>query len=83
VDGNHADIVKALRRIGASVCDASSLGHGAPDLLVAFQGTNYLMEIKTARGKQNAAQKAFQGAWRGHYAVVHSVDEAFHILGLR
>ena len=37
-DANHADIVDALRRVGASVVSLASVGNGVPDLLVGFNG---------------------------------------------
>lgn len=83
VDGNHAEIVQALRRVGASVCDASRLGDGAPDLLVGLRGVAYLLEVKTPRGRVLASQADFMASWRGHYAIVRSVDEALAVVGAR
>ncbi len=82
VDGNHREIVKALRQIGCSVLNLAPVGEGCPDLLIGFRGANYLLEVKTARGQTNARQRAFKQAWRGHYAVVRSVDEAYGAIGV-
>lgn len=47
VDANQSAIVKALRQIpGVHVTVLSNVGAGVPDLLVAYQGILYLMEIK-------------------------------------
>lgn len=82
VDANHRLIVAALRSVGASVQDLASVGQGCPDILVGWRGANYLMEIKVAKGTTTAHQVAWHGAWRGHVAVVRSVDDALHVLGV-
>jgi hypothetical protein len=46
VDENQALIVQALRRVGAEVQSLASVGKGCPDLLCAFRGVNYLLEVK-------------------------------------
>ena len=47
VDGNHAEIVTALRSVaGVSVCSLAGLGDGVPDLLVGARGLSYLCEVK-------------------------------------
>ena len=74
VDANHAAIVAALHKIGASVLDLSSVGQGAPDLICGYQGRNWLIECKdgakvpSAR-KLTQAQIKFKATWRGHWAV--------------
>ncbi len=76
LDRNHAEIVAALRRVGASV----SL-KGPLDALVGFRGANYLLEVKTARGQLRASQQAFLADWQGHAVVVRTVDEALKAIG--
>lgn len=78
LDGNHAAIREALEAVGATV----SL-QGPLDLLVGFGGQNYLLEVKTARGQLRASQRAFLGRWKGHVAVVRTVDEALGVIGVR
>jgi len=51
VDVNQAAIVRALRESGASVAVLSSVGRGLPDLLVGFQGVNFLLEVKNLEGR--------------------------------
>lgn len=53
VDGNHSEIIKALRQIGASVADTSRIGQGFPDAVVGFRGRNFMLEFK---GKQPSAK---------------------------
>lgn len=80
-DANETEIVDALRCIGASVYRLD-----VPcDVIVGFRGRNYLIEIKlppgpkggTSRSSLTEDQLGFQHSWRGQFAVVRSVDEAF------
>ena len=77
VDANHAAIVAALRAIGAVVTDLSGNGKGVPDILVAFRGMFFLLEIKVAKGKLNELQtKWFAKHTDCRAYVVRSVEEA-------
>lgn len=83
-DGNHAEIVRALKRIGCGVLDLSRVGSGCPDLLVSVRNGRsrdlLLMEIKTAQGKTSAVQRAFEAdGWP--VFVVRSVNEALALVG--
>lgn len=80
-DANHTEIVSALRGVGADVVDLAAVGEGVPDILVAFRGVLYLLELKTAKGKLTPAEEAWHQAWRGPVAIVRSVDEALSIIG--
>jgi len=86
VDANQTEIVKALRQVGASVQSLASTGKGVPDLLVGFRGKNLLLEVKDG-GKVKSDRKltpdqvAWHQGWRGHVAVVESVEQAIKILG--
>ena len=76
-DANHKDICAALRKIGALVTDLSRVGGGVPDLLVAFRGRFYVLEIKTDKGKLNDLQAAWHAKHEGCYVfVVRSAEEA-------
>ena len=46
VDGNHAQIVAALRRAGAFVQSLAQVGKGCPDLLVIYRGVVNVIEVK-------------------------------------
>lgn len=88
VDDNQAEIVAALRRAGCSVCSLAGVGRGCPDLAVGLRGRTYMLEIKDGRkppSKQRLTpdEQAWHDAWRGHVAVVSSVDEALDAVGLR
>lgn len=85
-DGNHADIVNALKAAGRSVLDLSGNGKGCPDILVAWGRAHMvLLEIKNPSGKNRvqANQLAWHQAWRGPaVVVVRSVEEALAACGV-
>lgn len=76
-DDNQGDIVKALEQIGCSVV----VMHAPCDLLVGWRGRTLCLEVKDGAKRPSARkltpdQVIFRAEWRGHYAVVSSVDEA-------
>jgi len=87
VDANQPEIVKALRRVGASVTPTHTAGEGFPDLAVGFRGANYLIEVKDGSKPPSARkltppQQEWHVTWGGQVAVVKDVDEALAVLGL-
>lgn len=82
-DVNHAEIKQALEDCGCSVWDTADVGGGFPDLVVGRQGRTFLLEIKTAKGKEKPAQRAAREVWRGSWQVVRTVDEALHVVGIK
>ena len=79
VDENQAEIVDALRKIGASVYVI-----GKPvDLLVGFRARTFLLEVKQ-KGKENRKdqqeQRDWMKAWRGQVRVVFSPEEAVQVV---
>ena len=81
-DSNQREIINALRKIGASVYPLHFAGKGIGDLIVGFRGHNFLLEIKTPRGKLNAKQTVFHHDWRGQVCVVRSAREALIAIGV-
>jgi len=84
-DANHAEIVDALRQIGASVCDLSRVGSGCPDLLVGYRGVNLPLEVKDgskppSRQKLTPLEMEFRRSWRGTVRTVCSVTEALDVV---
>lgn len=82
-DAIQKDIVKALRALGATVQDLSAVGRGCPDLLVAFQNRNHLLEVKAPKGprgggggKLTVDQVRWHADWAAPVHVVDSVDGA-------
>jgi len=82
VDQNQQEIITALRQIGASVYPLHFAGRGCPDLIVGFRGRNYLIEIKTQKGRLNADPRTFHASWRGQVAVVRTAREALIAIGV-
>ncbi len=84
-DENQKTIVTALRKAGASVQSLAAVGKGCPDLLVGYNGINYLMEIKDGN-KVPSAQKLtidkrhWHSVWTGAVHIVKTEDEALKIL---
>jgi hypothetical protein len=86
VDSNHSEIVKGLRAIGATVRSTASVGQGFPDLAVGFRNATYLLEVKDgakspSRRKLTEAEQAFHAGWKGHVAIVESLDDALRTIG--
>ena len=79
-DNNQKSIVEGLRALGATVQPLHVLGQGCPDILVGYQGKNYLMEIKTKRGKLTPDEENWHWEWRGTVHVVKTFDEATDVL---
>lgn len=85
VDANQAEIVEALRGIGASVLLVFQLKN-CFDILVGYRGRTHIIEIKDpsqppGKRKLTEGEEAFRKAWRGSpYNVVHTIEEAIHII---
>ena len=83
-DSNEKPIVKALRRIGASVVHLDR----PCDLLVGYRGRNYLLEVKLPLGPRggmahshlNDAQKDFAASWSGQFDTVRTPEDAIEVL---
>ena len=86
VDANQADIVRALRKVGAIVAITSAVGSGFPDIVVAFTGGIYLLEIKDGTKPPSATkltkdEQAFHAKWHGYVHIVYSIDDALRVIG--
>ena len=79
VDGNHGDIVDALRRCGWRVQSLAALGGGVPDLLVYRTGQPLrLLEVKAKNGVITKAQEEFMAdGWP--VTIVRSVDDVLEL----
>lgn len=70
-DANEKLLVDWLKAHGCTVLRLNSDGQpGCPDLLVGKFGTNFLLEIKTTKGKLSEAQTAFADNWKGAKPLV-------------
>ena len=85
VDSNQKEIVEGLRRYGASVLITSQLKN-CFDILVGYEGVNYIMEIKDGKKppsqrKLTKGEEKFKEIWKGGgYYVVESLNEAIILI---
>lgn len=87
IDANQTEIVKALRKAGATVFITSTVAKGFPDLVVGYNGINYLVEVKNgnkapSEQKLKPHQIELHANWKGQICVVNSVDTALKAIGL-
>jgi len=84
VDKNQADVVKALRDYGADVYLLHMVGGGIPDLMVLYEATTILLEVKDGAEKKLTPQQITLFAnWKGgHLHRVNSVQESIEVLKL-
>jgi hypothetical protein len=87
IDRNQAEIVAALRKVGATVHSLAPLGSGCPDLLCGFKRATFLLELKDGQKPPSAReltpdQIQWHMNWRGGPCqVVTSVEEALCAIG--
>lgn len=70
----------ALVAVGARVLSLAMIGRGVPDLLVAFRGRLFLLEVKMPREKLTPDQETFHRLWP-EVQVVRTVTEALRAIG--
>lgn len=78
-DANQKEIVKALRQFPHVTVE---VGHD--DILVGYDGRTYWYEIKNKNGynRLQEGQKKLVAGWKGHYKVVHDLDDILRDLGI-
>lgn len=83
VDANQAEIVDALRQVGASVYPTFRVGHGFPDIVCGFGNQTFFLEVKTEQGKLTPDEAEFIDDWRGRpVAIVRTPEDALRAIGL-
>ena len=84
VDENHAEIVSAFRRLGASVADLSRCGDGIPDLAIGVNRQMRFVEVKRdAKAKFKPSQLDFMTWWSGPPVVrVDCIEQAAELVRL-
>lgn len=85
IDANQPAIVKALRKLGASVQTLHEVGKGCPDIAVGFRGANYLIEIKDGtkpprKRKLTDDEQEWHAKWNGTVYVVESIEQAMEVI---
>jgi len=87
VDRNQAEIVEALRAVGARVEPLHAVGGGVTDLLVLFRGELSLLEVKDGAKPPSARRLTpDQVEWHRRWAckglhIVSTVNEALIAIG--
>lgn len=81
-DKNQQEIMDALRKHGAFVVDMSKTGKGFPDLVVAYENTTILMEVKSSpKALYTKEQLKFIANWIGGPLVrANDVESALRVL---
>lgn len=79
-DSNEDSIVSQLQRLPGVSVAVISLG-GIPDLLVGYAGQNFLLEVKTDKGKLTPDQEIFFNHWHGQKALVRDIEDAKRAIG--
>lgn len=85
IDANQPEFTKALRALGYSVEPTHTLGRGRPDLIVGAGGRNWWFELKDPAQPPSARvltpdEHEFHQTWRGHAAVIESVEQAIAMM---
>ena len=86
-DANQRTLVGQLREMGVSVTSLHRLGGGVPDLLLGYEGRNYLFELKSPDQPPSGrvltpAQVMWRCGWRGQVAVATTLQDILEELGL-
>lgn len=82
VDVNQPRIVAELRARGCSVQHIHEVGRGCPDILVGYQGANFVFEIKNPEYdcKLTEDEERWHREWRGQVHTVTNTGEAWKII---
>jgi len=71
-DANEPGIIEVFERMGISVFRLDR----PVDLLLGYNGLNYLVEVKVPRGKLNKNQVKFAKTFKGHFSTIKTTEEA-------
>ena len=87
IDRNQPAIVSALRDVGASVQSLAMIGAGVPDLMVAFRGVVFLLEVKDpaqipSKRQLTPDQVEWHRRWGGKVHIVETIEDAFNVIGV-
>jgi len=85
VDENQSRIVRAFRQFGCSVQPLHAVGNGVPDLLCAFGGINFLVEVKDgaktpSKRKLTPDQETWHREWNATVFVAEDTDDVCAIM---
>ncbi len=80
VDNNQAAIVNTLRALGCTVQHLHEVGKGCPDLLAGWAGRNYLIEVKSEKGKLTKAEQEWHDHWLGQVYIIRTPEQAIELI---
>ena len=80
VDANQPEIVAALRAAGCTVQHLHTVGHGCPDILVGYEGVNWLIEIKQPGNPLTPDEIEWLGEWEGQACVVYTPEQGLALI---
>jgi hypothetical protein len=85
VDGNQADIVGALRKVGCSIQHIHTIGGGCPDILVGRNRRNWIFELKDDKQPPNKrrltpAEQRWHDEWRGEVHIIENIEQALAVV---
>lgn len=69
-----------MRSLGASVVHTTNVHKGMTDLVVGINGKNYLVEVKSSKGKLTKDQVHFFDHWKGQICVIRNKEDADKLL---
>jgi hypothetical protein len=80
VDGNHAQVMAAFRKMGCTVEDTSRLGSGFPDCVVSRWQKTIFVEIKDGSLPPSARKLTpdeirFKRETKGVYCIVENLND--------
>lgn len=85
-DNNHGPLIDCFRKLGCTVEPRlAQLGQGAPDLLCAIDGMNFLVEVKNfflppSRRRLTPDEKKYHAAWRGRIHLIETEQQAMDLV---
>lgn len=85
IDANQNAIVHDLRKVGASVQSLATIGNGCPDLLVGWNGKNYLFEVKDplqppSKRRLTEDELTWRIGWTGQLITIENFKDAFEVM---
>jgi len=82
VDINQSQIVEQLRIYPGISVKCVHIVKNFADILVGFEGRNYLFEIKTdVKKKLTEGEIKFQNNWTGQIDTIYSANDILRIIG--
>jgi hypothetical protein len=84
-DGNHADVMKAFRKMGCGVADTSRMGGGYPDLTVSLGRALCLVEVKDGArcpSEQRLTPDEVKFHARFPVEIVKDMDDVARVVGM-